>query len=84
MLWIVGHVSRLWFFTAKGEPVEHASIHVVPLADGVAQKARKLICNLSKPAVGKYGFVSVKVMLSACITQHLRKTAGEICVRLNG
>jgi hypothetical protein len=54
VLWVVGQVSRLWFFTAKGESVEHASIHVVPLADGAAQKARKLICNLSKPAIGMH------------------------------
>ncbi|KIM91124.1 hypothetical protein PILCRDRAFT_1327 [Piloderma croceum F 1598] len=51
LLWVVGRISRLWFFNAKGETAEHASIHVVPLTDGAAQKACKVICNLSKPAI---------------------------------
>ena len=50
-IWVVGRVSRMWFQTAKGEPVEHASIHVVPLTDGAAQNAHKLISDLSKPTI---------------------------------
>jgi hypothetical protein len=61
LIWVVGRVSRLWFFNAKGESVEHASIHVVPLTDGAAQKARKLICDLSKPAIGGYHFLSFDI-----------------------
>ena len=52
-LWVVGYISRMWFCNAKGEAVDHASIHVVPLTDGAAQKARKLISSLSKPTIGK-------------------------------
>jgi len=56
LVWVVGRISRLWFFNSKGETAEHASIHVVPVTDRAAQKARKLICNLSKPAISECHF----------------------------
>jgi len=47
--WIVGKISRLWFFNANGERASQVAINVIPLSGSVGNKCRKLLADVSFP-----------------------------------
>jgi hypothetical protein len=52
IVWIVGRVSRTWFFDRESNPASQVSINVVPVHDPTGMAVRRLLSTLSKPAIG--------------------------------
>jgi hypothetical protein len=53
VVWIVGRVSRTWFFDKESNPASQVSINIVPIHDPTGMEARHLLSALSKPAIGE-------------------------------
>lgn len=67
VLWIVGRVSRTWFFDKQSNPAPQVSINIVPVNDHAGQAARQTLCNLSKPAICMFMIIAY-MTLSLTIT----------------
>jgi hypothetical protein len=51
IVWIVGRVSRTWFFDRESNPAMQVAINVVPINDPTGTNTRQTICVLSKPPI---------------------------------
>ena len=52
IVWIVGRVSRTWFFDKESNPASQVSINVVPINDSMGTAVRHLLSTILKPAIG--------------------------------
>ncbi|KAG2091992.1 uncharacterized protein F5147DRAFT_657817 [Suillus discolor] len=50
MVWIVGHIARLWFMK-QDRPDNQASITVIPLSQALAQQSAAVLVRLSNPQI---------------------------------
>lgn len=56
-VWIVGRVTKKWFFTEDGEPDERVNISILPWTKGTAHNVRRRLTALSQPQEGPCYFL---------------------------
>lgn len=52
-VWIVGRVSKMYFFDDDGMPNDKVSINIIPWTVNTAQQVRRRLTMLSQPQEGK-------------------------------
>lgn len=81
IVWMVGRVSRKWFYNKKDEPQPHVSINIVPLTDGTSARVRQLLQKLSQATDREFrsmdSFILFRVYLYL-ITESLEDGWGDI------
>jgi hypothetical protein len=83
-VWILGKISRLWFFSNNGEHAAQVSINVVPLCPSIAIVSHKNMATLANPQTGiSLSFVCTLVCDTHC-DQRRSRMACQTYVQLGG
>ena len=75
VVWIIGRVSRCWFFNNAGEPQRHVSINVVPWTVGTTARIRSRLAWLSMPVQCRFYIHRSDRLLSHRGKQHQSRMA---------
>ena len=53
-MFLVGRVTRLWFYNKKGDPQPSVNICLIPWSTGTSIRVRRLLTRLSDPSMSEY------------------------------